>query len=140
MHPCCVQILAEMKPKCLCSPQVIVDAFTLSVTLNCNRYSDKPKAHLLTCVSSRFNVYLVPHHLLTHLRKCCCPGHHRPTFCSSALMVSPVEGWGSSRRASPDHRCTGAQRSPLPLRRSIAGNRRAGITVHLAAQLAATCT
>lgn len=70
-----------------------------------------------------------PHHLLMDLRKCCCPGHHTPTLCSSAPVVSPAEGWGSYQQASADHRCTGARRSPLPPGSGRAGHRRVGIPV-----------
>lgn len=63
------------------------------------------------------------HYLLMDLKKCCCPGHHTPTLCSSALEVAPAEGWCTSQWASADHRCTWARRSPLPPGSGRAGHR-----------------
>lgn len=63
------------------------------------------------------------------LRKCCCPGYHTPTLCSSALVVAPAEGWGTYQRASADHCYTGACRSSLPQSIGRAGHRKVEIPV-----------
>lgn len=65
-------------------------------------------------------------YLLMGRKKCCCPGRHTPTPCSSAPVVSPAEDWRTPQRVSADRHCRGARRSALPRGSGTAGRRRAG--------------
>lgn len=106
--------LTQPRWKCLCSLQSsYIWCFYYFTSLNsltwyCTYNSYNSESSLLFV-----HVDPQPHYLRMDLRKCCCPRCHTPTLCSSALVVSPAEVWGTYQWASSDHHCTGARRSPL---------------------------